>query len=451
LLLARVLMSRADLLLLDEPTNHLDLETIAWLIQWVKSYQGTAIIISHDRYFLDEITTHTIQLAHKKLRLYQGNYASFAKQFQESLLLQEKINQKVVKKREHLQKFVDRFRAKASKAKQAQSRMKAMEKLQVTSDFQEDENQISFEFFEPKSTGYPTISMRASFGYGEKMILKDVSLSVGEGDRIGVIGVNGSGKSTLLKSVAQKLDPIKGTLTFHPNTMIGYFSQQQVDMLDLDDTPMEHFKRAFPEMSETQIRGFLGRFAFNNNRVFEKIKVFSGGEKARLALAVLIWQKPNVLLLDEPTNHLDMHIRESLIIALEAFEGALILVSHDRYFVECCVDQLWLVNRGTVTVYEGNLSDYEASQLSQHPTAQSKKNSHTPKVLTDENKKAIQKIEKEISALERKLESLEKALSDPLLYEAGQTEKLKTLTIEQAELRKTLHEKEAAWLTMVEG
>src|SRR3990167_2959724 len=225
LLLAHILMSRADLLLLDEPTNHLDLETIVWLTQWLKNYSGTCIVISHDRYFLDEVTTHTIQLANKQLKLYQGNYASFAQQFQENLLLQEKINQKILKKRAHLQKFVDRFRAKASKAKQAQSRVKAMEKLQLTAEFQEDENHVSFEFFEPKKTGYPTIGMRASLGYDEKIILKNVSLTVGEGDRIGVIGVNGSGKSTLLKSIAQKLKPVTGDITYHSHTNIGYFSQ----------------------------------------------------------------------------------------------------------------------------------------------------------------------------------------------------------------------------------
>ena len=450
LLLARVLMSRADLLLLDEPTNHLDLETIAWLTQWVKTYQGTCIIISHDRYFLDEVTTHTVQLANQQLRLYQGNYSSFARQFQENLLLQEKVNSKVLKKRAHLQKFVDRFRAKASKAKQAQSRMKAMEKLQMTSEFQEDENNVSFDFFEPKATGYPTISTRSDFGYDNKVILKDVSLAVGEGDRIGVIGVNGSGKSTLLKSIAQKLKPVRGDITFHPQTNIGYFSQQQVDMLDLNDTPMEHFKRQFPEMGETQIRGFLGRFAFNHDRVFQKINVFSGGEKARLALAILIWQRPNVLLLDEPTNHLDMHIRESLIVALEEFNGALILVSHDRYFVECCVDSLWLVNRGTVTVYDGNLADYEASQLATHPTSNSMKKSATPKVSTPEDKKELQKVEKEIVQLEKQLQKIEKELADPALYENANADKLKKLMQEQGIIKKELADKEQAWIKLSE-
>ncbi|OGT52053.1 MAG: hypothetical protein A3E84_00500 [Gammaproteobacteria bacterium RIFCSPHIGHO2_12_FULL_42_13] len=446
LLLAHILMSRADLLLLDEPTNHLDFETIAWLTQWLKDYQGMCIVISHDRYFLDEVTNHTIQIANKKLRLYSGNYSSFAKQFQESLLLQEKMNQKLLKKRAHMQKFVDRFRAKATKAKQAQSRLKAMEKLQVTAEFQEDENQVHFDFFEPKPTSYPTMSIRANLGYNEKIILKDVSLSIGEGDRIGVIGVNGSGKSTLLKSIAKKLMPATGEITFHPKALIGYFSQEQVDMLDLNDTPMEHFKRFFPTQSETQIRAFLGRFGFSHDRVFQKITFFSGGEKARLALSVLILQKPNLLLLDEPTNHLDMNIRESLILALEAFSGALILVSHDRYFMECCVDSLWLVNNGTVKSYEGSLSEYELSQLTKQPTKLSSRHAGpTHSAQPNENEKLIHAVEKEILALEKQLKKIETLLADTTLYEPAQHEKLTALTKEQHQLKKSLEKKEKEW------
>lgn len=451
--LARVLMSQADLLLLDEPTNHLDLESIAWLTQWAKNCKGTCIIISHDRYFLDEVTTHTIQLANQQLRLWSGNYSSFALQFSESLILQQKANNKVLKKREHLQKFVDRFRAKASKAKQAQSRLKAMEKLQVTTDWQEEAN-ISFEFFEPKPTGYPTISIRADFGYGDKTILKNVSLNLSEGDRVGVIGVNGSGKSTLLKSIAQELKHIKGEMTFHPQTKIGYFSQDQVDMLQLDETPLFHFKEHFPDITETAARGFLGRFGFSNDRVFEKVNVFSGGEKARLALALLIWKRPNVLLLDEPTNHLDMHIRESLILALEEFNGALLLVSHDRYFIECCVDSLWLVNRGSVTHYEGTLGDYESSQLALTPvsenTKKSGKNVQPVKVLDKETKKEIRELERDIAALQNKMQQLEKELGGESLYEKNNAEKLKQLLQQQAELKKEIEVKEKEWVKLSE-
>lgn len=440
--LARVLMSHADLLLLDEPTNHLDLESIAWLTEWAKSCTATIIIISHDRYFLDEVTTHTIQLANQQLKLYQGNYSSFARQFSDHLLLQEKMNTKILKKRAHLQKFVDRFRAKASKAKQAQSRLKAMEKLQVTTDWQEEAS-ISFDFFEPKPTGYPTISIRADFGYGDKTILKNVSLNLSEGDRIGVIGINGSGKSTLLKSISQTIAPIKGEMVFHPQTNIGYFSQDQVDMLFLDETPLDHFKQQFPDISETQARGFLGRFGFSNDRVFQKVGVFSGGEKARLALALLIWKKPNVLLLDEPTNHLDMHIREALILALEEFTGALLLVSHDRYFIECCVDALWLVKNNTVTLYDGTLGDYEASQLAETPITQ---NPAKQKPISKDNKKLIIQLERDIKALEKQLQKIEEALADPDIYHATQKEKLSSLSQEKKSLRSAIEEKEQQWL-----
>ena len=448
--LARVLMSQADLLLLDEPTNHLDLESIAWLTQWVKNCNATLMVISHDRYFLDEVTTHTIQLANQKLKCWTGNYSLFAKQFSDFLLLQEKMNAKIVKKRAHLQKFVDRFRAKASKAKQAQSRMKAMEKLQTTTNWQE-EAAISFDFFPPKPTGYPTISMRADFGYGDKIILRDVSLNLSEGDRVGVIGVNGSGKSTLLKSIAQKLKAVRGDMTFHPQTNIGYFSQQQVDMLQLDETPLDHFKHHFPDITETEARGFLGRFGFSNDRVFEQVSIFSGGEKARLALALLIWKRPNVLLLDEPTNHLDMSIRESLILALEDFTGALLLVSHDRYFIECCVDSLWLVNHGTVTHYDGNLADYEASQLASLESSAAKKSAPQPvKSVDKETKKQIVALEREIASLQNKLMKIEKELTDPALYEKDNNDKLKSRLQEQTQLKKALSEKEKEWLALSE-
>ncbi|EKD44829.1 MAG: hypothetical protein ACD_70C00212G0001 [uncultured bacterium] len=440
--LARVLMSHANLLLLDEPTNHLDLESIAWLTEWAKSCTATVIIISHDRYFLDEVTTHTIQLANQQLKLYQGNYSSFARQFSDHLLLQEKMNSKILKKRAHLQKFVDRFRAKASKAKQAQSRLKAMEKLQVTTDWQEEAS-ISFDFFEPKPTGYPTISIRADFGYGDKIILNSVSLNLSEGDRIGVIGVNGSGKSTLLKSISQTIAPIQGEMIFHPQTNIGYFSQDQVDMLFLDETPLDHFKQQFPVISETQARGFLGRFGFSNDRVFQKVDVFSGGEKARLALALLIWKKPNVLLLDEPTNHLDMHIREALILALEEFSGALLLVSHDRYFIECCVDNLWLVKNNTVTLYDGTLGDYEASQLAETPVTQ---NTTKQKPISKDHKKLIIQLERDIKALEKKLQKVEEALADPDIYHPTQKDKLRDISQQKKALRDDIEAKEKEWL-----
>lgn len=455
--LARVLISQANLLLLDEPTNHLDLESILWLTKWCQNHNGTMIIISHDRYFLDQVTTHTIDLSHQKLALYTGNYSTFAKTRQEKLLLQEKIHEKAEKKRAHLQKFVDRFRAKASKAKQAQSRLKAMEKLQSTQVLKDDSN-ITFEFFEPKPTGYPTISIRADLGYTnpphKTTILKGVSLNVGEGDRIGIIGINGSGKSTLLKSLSKTLPTIKGDVDYHPQTKIGYFSQEQVDMLHLDETPFDHLIQQDSTITDTQARAYLGRFGFNNDRVFDQVDVFSGGEKARLALALLIWHKPNVLLLDEPTNHLDMHIRESLIIALEAFSGALLLVSHDRYFIECCVDQLWLVNQGTVMHFNGSLEDYEQNRLqNQQRASKPADNKAKPPSVKPKDKnteKTIKKIEKEIMQLESQLTQVEADLANPDLYTGEPSEELLTLQKKQKQLHDSISEKETVWMTLAD-
>lgn len=380
---------------------------------------------------------------------YQGNYSSFAKQQQEKLLLQEKSNDKVLRKKAHLQKFVDRFRAKASKARQAQSRLKAMEKLQTTQVLKDDD-QITFAFFEPKPTGYPTVNIRADLGYQQKIILNHVSLSVGEGDRIGVIGTNGSGKTTLLKSIARQLPPVKGDINYHPQTQMGYFSQQQVDMLHLDETPFDHLIQLDSKITDTQARAFLGRFGFSNDRVFDQVSVFSGGEKARLALALLIWQKPNVLLLDEPTNHLDMSIRESLILALEDFTGALLLVSHDRYFIECCVDQLWLVKNGSVSPFAGTLQDYENDQLQQQPALQtlSTPAAHAPIIHDKETTKRIRQLERDIMKIEERLKKIETELADPVLYQGEPSQQLKQLQQKRHELESDLQDKETEWMKL---
>ena len=358
--LARLLMSKADFLLLDEPTNHLDLESILWLEKWLKSYSGTAIIISHDRQFLDQTCTHTIHLSNQKLKIYSGGYSQFAQQLEQDLILQQKANEKVLKQKAHLQSYVDRFKAKASKAKQAQSRVKAIEKLKISAIFQERD--IQFQFFESDECGYPTISINATMGYPGHTVLEDVKLNVGDGDRIGVIGHNGSGKSTLFKSLAGALPTLKGDVDCHPKIKIGYFSQQQLDLLDLEANALVHLLRQDPSLSETQARTYLGRFGFSYEKVFDPVKKFSGGERARLALALLIWDRPNVLILDEPTNHLDMSIRESLIMALQDFKGALLVVSHDRYFIECCANELWQVKNHQVSRYLGSLSDYEKEE-----------------------------------------------------------------------------------------
>lgn len=445
--LARILISRSQVLLLDEPTNHLDLETIFWLENWLKAFDGTFIVISHDRDFLDQVTTQTVYLANQKLRLYQGNYSSFARQFQEALVLQQKSNEKIRKQQAHMQHFVDRFAAKASKAKQAQSRLKAIAKLQVSMDLQ-DETPVSFSLFPCGETGYPTISLDANLGYLDKMILKDVRLNVGDGDRIGVIGINGSGKSTLLKSIAGQIPVTRGEINYHSKTQIGYFSQNQLDMLIPEQTPIAHLMTQDPKISEKTARSYLGRYGFNNERVFQPVSIFSGGEKARLALALLIWQKPNVLILDEPTNHLDMQVREALILALQDFSGALLLVSHDRYFIECCVNQLWLVNHGTVNTFSGNLDDYQSQMSAQQKNAPTGKSKPTTQKAKLQQNKAIKQLEKDITKLQDKLNAVETKLAEPSLYESADTEKIQSLNQEKKALSKDIDEKEQQWIAL---
>ena len=446
--LARVLLTPSDVLLLDEPTNHLDLETIMWLESWLQSYSGLLMVISHDRDFLDGVTTHTLTIMRQRLKLYQGNYSSFARQFQEALLLQEKSNQKIIKQQQHLQSFVDRFRAKATKAKQAQSRMKAIEKLSTCAEFQE-EHSVSFQFFDTPIAGYPAISVRADCGYEDTVILKRVELNVGGGDRIGVIGMNGSGKSTLLKSLAKALVPVSGEVAHHPKARIGYFSQQQVDMLHWDETPLDHVLQHSKAMSETQARTYLGGFGFGSDKVVANVSSFSGGEKARLALALLIQQKPNVLVLDEPTNHLDMSVREALILALNDFSGAVLLVSHDRYFIECCANTLWLVRQGKVHLYDGDLSDYRSLCLTPSAADVSTiKESTSPASPMPANQKKMKQLEREMNKLHQQLQLLESKLADPTLYEPEYAAQLQKTIDRQAVLQQQLDDKEQQWLML---
>ena len=289
--LARVLMTRSDLLLLDEPTNHLDLESIIWLESWLAKYTGIALIISHDRDFLDAVTTHIVHLTNHTFKLYQGNYSSFSKQFTDALLLQAKANEKVIRKRAHMQSFVDRFRAKASKAKQAQSRMKALEKLQTSASMQEDSS-FSFTFFPCEQVSYPALHMEGKLGYPDRVVLPWVEMSVAYGDRIGIVGRNGEGKTTLLKTLSGQLSILEGQIGSNPKVKVGYFSQQQLETLSPDESAYMQLKKIAKDKSESELRNYLGRFAFSNDRIFEDIGNFSGGEKSRLALALLIWQRP---------------------------------------------------------------------------------------------------------------------------------------------------------------
>jgi ATP-binding cassette subfamily F protein 3 len=361
--LARALMCPADLLLLDEPTNHLDLDALVWLEAWLKRFDGLLVIISHDREFLDAITRVTVHLDEQVLTRYGGNYSAFEEMRAERMQLAAAAFSKQQDRINHLQKFIARFKAKASKAKQAQSRVKALARMErlapvlTSSDFE-------FEFREPQSLPNPMLSFDAlSCGYGSTAIVKDFSRSVLAGQRIGILGANGQGKSTLVKTIAQALPPLAGRMTEGKGLVIGYFAQQELDVLQLDDGPLMHMVRLArdvgPPAREQELRDFLGRFRFTGEMAQQAVGSLSGGEKARLVLAMLVWQRPNLLLLDEPTNHLDLTTREALSIALNEFEGTVMLVSHDRALLRETCDEFWLVTAGQVQPFDGDLDDYQ--------------------------------------------------------------------------------------------
>lgn len=369
--LARALMCPSDLLLLDEPTNHLDLDALVWLEAWLKRYTGTMIVISHDREFLDAVTNVTLHIDHAKLNRYGGNYSSFELMRAQQLELQQASFSKQQEKIAHLQKFITRFKAKASKAKQAQSRVKALERMEKIAPVLADA-EFTFEFKEPQNLPNPMLAISdASFGYKvdgvNKVIIKDVNKSVLAGQRIGILGANGQGKSTLVKTIARTMPQLAGTVTEGKGLNIGYFAQQELDVLRSDDNPLEHMIRLAKDLGpnaaesgrEQDLRNFLGTFNFAGDMVKQAVGTMSGGEKARLVLAMIVWQRPNLLLLDEPTNHLDLATREALSMALNEFEGTVMLVSHDRALLRAVCDEFWLVGRGEIKPFDGDLDDYQ--------------------------------------------------------------------------------------------
>ena len=378
--LARALMCPSDLLLLDEPTNHLDLDALVWLEAWLRRYQGTLVVISHDREFLDAVTQVTVHVDNAKLVRYGGNYSKFEDMRAEQLLLQQAAVARQADKIAHLQKFIDRFKAKASKAKQAQSRVKALERMEKIAPVLADA-EFTFEFKEPLNVPNPLLSMLdTSFGYPAPagavpgtpptVIVRGINRSVLAGQRIGILGANGQGKSTLVKTVAHALAPIAGEISEGKGLNIGYFAQQELDVLRPLDTPMEHMVRLARDTpahmrapgqsgTEQSLRTFLGTFSFSGDMVHQAVSTMSGGEKARLVLCMIVWQRPNLLLLDEPTNHLDLATREALGMALNEFEGTVMLVSHDRALLRAVCDEFWLVTKGGVEPFDGDLDDYQ--------------------------------------------------------------------------------------------
>ena len=450
--LAQALMCPSDLLLLDEPTNHLDLDAIIWLEEWLLRYPGTLLVISHDRDFLDGVVKSIIHIDQKKLRRYSGDYSSFEVQRAQQVVLTQNLIEKQTRERAHLQSFIDRFRAKATKARQAQSRMKMLAKMEdlaplhVAAPF-------SFEFKEPERAPNPLLVLEdVAAGYEQKTVLTDVKLSLQSEQRIGLLGVNGAGKSTLIKTIAGVQPVLSGSAVFNKGLQIGYFAQHQVEMLRDDQSPLWHLKKiSASNMREQELRNYLGSFNFPGDMATDPVEHFSGGEKARLALALIVWQKPNLLLLDEPTNHLDLDTREALAVALAQFEGTLILVSHDRHLLRATTDQFLIVAKGTVQAFDGDLEDYRDWLLKRNTAPPvEKKPAPKPEKAKPANRRPqearIKRLEEMMARLNARKGEIETRLGDPAVYQDA--EALKGLLLDQAYVAKELEQVETEWLEL---
>lgn len=481
--LAQALMRPSDLLLLDEPTNHLDLDACLWLENWLRRYEGTLLFISHDRDFMDRVATHLVHFDQRRLDLYTGNYSSFETQRSERIAQQQAGYERQQARIAEIQRFIDRFKAKATKARQAQSRVKALERMEKIAPAHVD-SPFSFEFPVADKVSNPLMSIRnGAAGYGDAVVLEGINLSLLPGSRIGLLGPNGAGKSTLMDALRGQSTLLRGERTTGEHVAIGYFAQHQLESLDLDASPFLHLQRLAPKASEQSVRNFLGGFDFHGDEALSAIRSFSGGEKARVALAVIAWQKPNLLLLDEPTNHLDLEMRQALTMALQNFEGAIVVVSHDRHLLRNTVDDFWLVNEGRVTEYDGDLEDYErwlADRRKDEAEAPRRESSEVHAaggnaLAADsgagenaEDRKARKRaeaairqklspyrkqqgaLEKEMDQLQSTLVTLEQSLSEPELYADQGKQKLKELLGQQAAAKSRLAEVEAEWLEISE-
>lgn len=462
--LAQALIAPSDLLLLDEPTNHLDLDAIIWLEDWLKRYSGTLIIISHDRDFLDGIANVILHIDEQKLKRYPGNYSDFERQRAAQVTLMQSAIEKQEKKRAHLEAFITRFRYKATKARQAQSRLKMLEKMKALTPLRASA-EFSFDFMSPESSPDLLFAMQdLKAGYGSKEVLSHVNFSLRTGERIGLLGVNGAGKSTLIKTIVGELTPLGGQFTPNKNLKIGYFAQQEMDMLRHDESPLWHLTQITPDAKEQDLRNFLGQFLFPGDMATSPIQPFSGGEKARLALALIVWRRPNLLLLDEPTNHLDLETREALTDALSHFDGTLVLVSHDRYLLRATTDKFLIVANGQLKEFEGDLDDYKnwlyQTQLNTKATESKPSvvlNQKEQRRINAENrqkiaalKKPIQdrllRIEREMEKLQAQKAIIEQKMNDKSIYETQNKEQLKQLLIDQAYCTKELESLEEEWL-----
>jgi len=463
--LAQALMCRSDILLLDEPTNHLDLDAVLWLEVWLNNYKGTLLLISHDRDFLDNVTDHIAHMEHQTVTLYSGNYSAFEVRRAEYLSSQQSAYEKQQREVQHMQKFVERFKAKATKAKQAQSRIKALERMELIAPAHVD-SPFHFGFRQADKMPNPLISLDdVAIGYGEKPLLTKVKLAIHPGDRIGLLGHNGAGKSTLIKLLSSELAPLTGEVTQAKELNIGYFAQHQLEQLDFSASPLLHLQRLDPKATESDLRKYLGGFAFNNDMAIEAVAPLSGGEKARLVLALVVYQKPNLLLLDEPTNHLDLEMRHALTVAMQEFEGAMIIVSHDRHLLRTVTDTLLLVDHGKVVPFDGSLDDYREWVNQQNKAAdvagdkvnnttenkkQIRQNSAEERKRLKPLQNKLKNLEKQLSSLTSKKDKIEKQLADNDLYNAENKQQLATLLQQQSDIGSELEQVEMDWLEVSE-
>ena len=466
--LAQALMCPSDLLLLDEPTNHLDLDAELWLEGWLQRYPGTLMLISHARDFIDSTCDGIVHIEHQTLTAYKGNYSAFETQRAERLALQQASYQKQQQRISEIEDFVRRFRAKATKAKQAQSRLKELERMTEIAPAHVD-SPFDFSFPDPERMSDPLLSIQnGQLGYAGHAVIQDLNLGIHPGSRIGLLGANGAGKSTLIKSLAGDLKLLGGERLTGEHLKLGYFSQHQMEALDLAASPALHLQRLSPKATEQSIRNFLGGFNFKGDMALDPIRHFSGGEKARLALAILVWQKPNLLLLDEPTNHLDLEMCHALTVALQGFEGAVVVVSHDRYLLKNTVDQFLLVADGRALPYEDDLDAYSRWILSQKKNSATKSGAQPAKAGATVKKQqrqntakarekmksltqSVKRVERKLGELATQLNDLESRLAKPDLYQPEQQEALRSIQFEQANCKREHYALEAQWLELHEA
>ncbi len=458
--LAQALMCRSDVLLLDEPTNHLDLDAVIWLQDWLCRYPGTLLLISHDRDFLDAITDHIVHIEHNKINIYSGNYSAFERMRAEKLAQQQSAYDRQQREIAHIQSFITRFKAKATKAKQAQSRIKSLQRMELIAQAHID-SPFNFTFAKPKKMPNPLLKIeRADIGYGEKIIINKTSLSISPGDRIGLLGPNGSGKSSLIKVMAGEMKALHGKIQYAEALNTGYFAQHQLEQLRLEESPLWHLQRLDKQATERDLRNFLGGFDFRGDKAGDPVGPFSGGEKARLVLALLVYQSPNLLLLDEPTNHLDLEMRHALSVALQEYEGAIVVVSHDRHLLRSVTDQFLLIADGMTTSFDGDLDDYRNWLIDQKkaldPVSEenlnplSRKNQR--KIEAEQRKRlkplmdALKKAEKNVEKYHRQQQTIDLKLAAPELYNDQNKETLKALLAEKVQVDHLLQQAEIDWM-----